>query len=264
MVRERGVALITGAGGGIGRHVARQLAQRGWKIAAIDERPDGLESLKQELAGNQQICEWIEADVTDAEVLSTKVIELASKLGPVDLLVACAGTAPETPADDIDAQKIEHVIRINLIGVSNTVAGVLPGMLKRRSGHIAAISSLASLRGLPCQMAYCASKAGLNAFMESLRLDLRDQGIRVTTICPGWTRTAQTEGYDDKDLMEVEETAQEIIKAIDRRARFYAFPRRMVWQLRLLNLLPGWAQDFLVLRRVRQLKKGKECLKTPG
>jgi NAD(P)-dependent dehydrogenase (short-subunit alcohol dehydrogenase family) len=262
MVLERGVALITGAGGGIGWHVARDLGRAGWKIAALDKQTQGLESLKQELAAVPQECAWVEGDVTNADELKQKVAELTAQLGPVDLLLACAGIAPETPAEDMDAHVVERVIRINLIGASNTIAAVLPSMLERQQGHIVAISSLASFRGLPCEMAYCASKAGLNALMESLRLDMRNHNIHVTTICPGWTRTAQTKGYDEADLMDVEETAREIMKAIDRQARFCAFPRGLAWQLRLLNLLPRSVQDLLLLRRIRKLKKGRKCLKT--
>jgi short-subunit dehydrogenase len=264
MAQNQGVALITGAGSGIGRQVAQKLAARDWTIAAIDQKAEGLQSLKQELEKRTHACAWREADVADGQGLANRVAELETAMGPVNLVVACAGTAAETPAESMDAQKIERIIRINLIGVSNTIAAVLPGMLSRRKGHLAAISSLASFRGLPCQMAYCASKAGLNALMESLRLDLRNKGIAVTTICPGWTRTALTVGkYADEYLMEVDVAADEILDAIERRARFHAFPRGLVWRLRLMNLLPARLQDFLLVRRIRQLKKGKECLKSP-
>lgn len=265
MVNEPSVVLITGAGSGIGRALAIKLAKRRWHIAALDQKTAGLQPLKEEVQQGDGVCEYREADVTDAAGLRAKAAELESRLGPVLLLIACAGTAEETPAQTMAAEQVEKIIHINLIGVSNTIAAVLPGMRQRRRGHLAAISSLASLRGLPCQMAYCASKAGLNALMESLRLDLRDEGIVVTTLCPGWTKTPQTEGqYEEADLMRVDEAAQEILKAIDRRARFHAFPRSMVWQLRLMGLLPTWLQDRLLLRRLRQLKKGKECSPAPA
>ncbi len=261
MVQDGNVVLITGAGSGMGREVARKLAKRQWKIGALDQKADELESLRLELTGKKQVCDYREVDVTEAEAVCFQVAELENSLGPVNLLLACAGVAGETPAQTIKAQEVEHIVRVNLLGVSNVLAAVLPGMLARRRGHVVAISSLASLQGLPCQMAYCASKAGLNALMESLRLDVKDQGIHVTTICPGWTRTAQTAGqFDDADLMSVEVAANEILKAIDRRARFHAFPWWMVWQLKLMRWLPVRLQDRLLLRRIRQLKKGKECL----
>jgi short-subunit dehydrogenase len=264
MAANRGSAVITGAGSGIGREVARRLASRGWSIAAIDQNSDGLETLKSELDQACVACEWRRVDVTDAVALSAQVAELEAALGPTTLLVACAGTAGETPAQNIDAHRIEEIIRVNLIGVSNSIAAVLPGMLRRQAGHLVAISSLAALRGLPCQMAYCASKAGVNALMESLRLDIVGHSVSVTTICPGWTHTALTEGrYDERDMMPVEQTAQEIVDAIEARARFHAFPRMLVWQLSLMKLLPTWLQDRLIAWRFRKVRKGKDCIAAP-
>jgi short-subunit dehydrogenase len=258
MVEKGAVILITGAGSGMGREVARQLGRRGCRIGALDKKAEGLESLHQEFAKHGQVCQWREADVTDSEGLRARAAELEGCLGPVDVLIACAGKADETPAQSMDPRKIEQIVRINLLGVSNSIAAVLPGMLARRRGHVAAISSLAAFHALPSEMAYCASKAGLNALMDCLRLDVRDQGIQVTTICPGWTRTAQTKGqFKDADLMKVEDAAREILKAIDRRARLHLFPWWVVWQLRLMNLCPAWLQDRLVLWRIRKVRKDK-------
>src|SRR4029077_17659383 len=98
-----------------------------------------------------------------------------------------------------------------------------------------------------------------------LRLDVRGQGIDVTTICPGWTRTPQTaHRYAARALMEVEDVAREILLAIDRRVRFYAFPRLLVWQIRLLKLLPAWAQERVLLRRIRHLRKNMDCTQPTG
>ena len=139
--------------------------------------------------------------------LNGAVEKIGGRLGPIDLLVACAGVAGETPAVGMNPAAISRIIAVNLVGVSNTIAAVLPGMLARRRGHVAAISSLASFRGLPGQMGYCASKAGLNALMQSLGLDVRRSGIHVTTVCPGHTRTPQaTCMYKDEHLWPVEAT----------------------------------------------------------
>jgi short-subunit dehydrogenase len=136
------------------------------------------------------------------------------------------------------------------------VAAVLPGMLQRRRGHVVAISSLAALQGLPRQMGYCASKAGLNALMECLRLDVKDHGIMVTTICPGWTRTPLTEGkYAERELMSVDETTEEILYAVAKRKAFHAFPWYLVWELRLISLLPTRLRDWLLLHRMGKLDK---------
>src|SRR5207245_2000808 len=100
----------------------------------------------------------------------------------IDLLIANAGIGIETSALAFRAEDIEAQIRVNLIGVANSIEAVLPAMLARRRGHLAAISSLASYRGLPKMAGYCASKAGVNALLDAVRVEVRSHGIAVTTI----------------------------------------------------------------------------------
>lgn len=252
--KNQRVVLITGAASGIGRQLIIQLARRGWKTVGLDENLDGLEKLQEKLGAETFSCRA--TDVTDSASLEIEVAKLVNELGHVDLLIAAAGIATPTPALAMEPETIARIINVNLLGISNIIAAVLPGMLARRSGHIVAISSLASYRGLPEMMGYCASKAGLNALMESLWLDVKAHGLSVTTVCPGHTRTLQTEGvYEDRFLMSVEQTAAEILKAIDRRKRFHAFPWQEAMQLRLMRLLPGWLQDWLLVRRMNEVKK---------
>ena len=130
--------------------------------------------------------------MTDAVALQKAVQALEARLGPVDLLVANAGVGTETSALHFDAAAFANIIQVNLIGVANSAAAVLPGMLARGRGHLVAISSMASYRGLPSLAGYCASKAGVNALMEALRVQVRPRGIWTTTVCPGWIRTPMT------------------------------------------------------------------------
>src|SRR5579884_1481948 len=181
MTENARVALVTGAASGIGRQLVLDLARRGWEGAGLDRDGHGLRALETALRESGHAFVWDTADVTDVATLRAAVASLHTRRGPIDLLVACAGIAGETPAVGMDPAAISRLISINLIGVSNTIAAVLPGMLARRRGHVVAISSLASLHGLPGQMGYCASKAGLNGLMQSLALDVRSFGIHVTT-----------------------------------------------------------------------------------
>jgi short-subunit dehydrogenase len=147
---------------------------------------------------------------------------------------------------------------VNLLGVANSVAAVLPGMLQRRRGHLVAISSLASYRGLPLMAGYCASKAGVNALLDALRVELRPHGISVTTICPGWIRTPLTANVrvPMRGMMEVDAAARQIARAIRRRVPFFAFPRSGVWPVRLLRWLPSGVSDWLVTRLMRHAEQG--------
>jgi short-subunit dehydrogenase len=256
MGTDSGVVLVTGAGSGIGRQVALTLARRGRTVAGLDCRAEGLEGLERELAREQRAFAWGVADVTEADDLLRAVEVLAARLGPVDLLIASAGVAGATPAEGMRAAAVARIIGVNLIGASNTIAAVLPGMLARRHGHVVAISSLASFRGLPGQMGYCASKAGLNALMQSLWLDVKGHGVQVTTVCPGHTRTPQSaDMFKDECLMSVERTAREILRAIDGRKRFHAFPWLMVRQLRMMRVLPARLQEWLLHRAMKQIRK---------
>lgn len=249
------VILITGAASGIGRQLARTLAAQGASIAAVDIQAEALSQLVAELPGKAHAGGT--ADVTDRTVLGAAVDQLRRRLGPVDRLIACAGIGLETSALTFRAEDVESLVRVNLVGVANSIAAVLPQMLGRRRGHLTAVSSLASFRGLPHMAGYCASKAGLNALMDSLRVELKPQGIMVTTICPGWVRTPMTMQIEAPmpALMEVEDAAGPILKAIRKGWAFYAFPRSSTFRVRLLRGLPAAASDWLVRQMLRRINR---------
>jgi short-subunit dehydrogenase len=251
----RQVVLITGAASGLGRQLAQAVAAEGASVAAVDLRAEDLGSLASELGGKP--CAWAPADVTDRSALETAVAHLRGQLGSINLLIACAGIGIETSALHYQAQDIESVIRVNLLGVVNSIGAVLPDMLARGQGHLAAISSLASFRGLPQMAGYCASKSGLNALLESIRVELKPCGIAVTTVCPGWVRTPMTQKVDAPmpALMEVEDAARHILKAIRKRWAFYAFPRSSAFRVRLLRWLPASLSDWLIDRMHRRINR---------
>jgi NAD(P)-dependent dehydrogenase (short-subunit alcohol dehydrogenase family) len=245
--RDR-VVLITGAGSGIGGELARRLAAEGARIAALDRNPEGLAALVAALPG-LPVATAV-ADVTDLAAMRQAVAALETQLGPTDLLIACAGIGRKTSTEDFSAEEFDAHIRINLIGMVNSVDPVIAGMRQRRSGHLVAISSVASYRGLPLMGGYCASKAGVNALFDSLRAELRPLGIDVTTVCPAWIRTPMTKGLrvPAGDLMTLERACDIILDAIRRKKAFVAFPRRMVWRIMLLRCLPRSWGDWLIRR----------------
>lgn len=241
------VALITGAASGIGRQLARLLSQEGARIAALDLSAEGLAALEAEMKNAGGRCAVAAADVTDAQAVRAAVARLEGQVGPTDLLIASAGVGRETTADAFSAEIFAQTIAVNLVGVSNSIAAVLPGMRERRRGHLAVLSSLASYHGMPRMAAYCASKAGVNALMDALRVELRSSGIVCTTLCPGWIRTPMTAALNLPGIrmLEVEDAARRILTALHRRRAFVAFPAGNVWQLRLLRYLPLPVADWL-------------------
>jgi NAD(P)-dependent dehydrogenase (short-subunit alcohol dehydrogenase family) len=251
------VALITGVASGIGRGLALALAGRGWAIAGVDCNADGLETLAADLAVPQRLCAVAVADVTQLDQLDAQVRQLESALGPIELVVASAGIGIETSTRAWRTRDVARVIEVNLIGVTNTIGAVLPGMLERRRGHLVALSSVASFRGLPRLLAYSASKAGLNTFMQGLRTEVRPHGLHVTTICPGWIRTPMTARLHGRlrEMLELEVAVAHILHAIDRKRAVYAFPRSLAWRLRFLNWLPRPWADALLARMTRHLEE---------
>jgi NAD(P)-dependent dehydrogenase (short-subunit alcohol dehydrogenase family) len=255
--RDR-VVLITEAAGVIGRRLAGLLGEEGARVGGLDVAADALAGLEAELKAAGRPCAVAAADVTDAAAVRDAVEALEAQLGPTDLLVASAGVGRETTAADFSAAVVAQTIQVNLVGVANSIAAVLPGMRLRRRGHLAALSSLASYRGLPRMAAYCASKAGVNALMDAQRVELRPLGIACTTICPGWVRTPMTAAVDlpGVTMLEADDAARRILAALRRRQAFVAFPAGNVWQVRLLRHLPRSLGDWLTHRLLlRSLKK---------
>jgi short-subunit dehydrogenase len=254
------VALITGAGSGLGRQLALLLATDGLAIAAVDVRTEGLQTLGKELEAKGTRVAWEVADVTDPVALQKAVSTLETRLGPVDLLIASAGIGQETSALAFDATAFAANIGVNLLGVANSAAAVLPGMLARGRGHLVAISSLASYRGLPLMAGYCASKSGVNALMEALRIEIGPRGICTSTVCPGWIRTPMTERLALKEsaMLDVDDAARRVVRAIRKRRAFTAFPRSTRSLVAVMRWLPAGLSDWMLRRVSRAVDKHRK------
>jgi NAD(P)-dependent dehydrogenase (short-subunit alcohol dehydrogenase family) len=245
------VVLITGAGSGLGKQLALRFAREGASIAAVDINADSLTSLGKELPGTRFASAL--GDVTDRQALGKAVDQLRQKIGPTDILVANAGIGINNSALPFRAADFEAQIRVNVLGVANSVEAVLSEMLARKRGQIVGISSLASYRGLPHMLGYCASKSAVNSLMEGLRVELKPHGIAVTIVCPGWIRTplAQIVPVPQNQMMEPAFAADRIVEAVRRRRAYYAFPAGMTSQVRLLKWLPSGMSDWLTMRAAR-------------
>jgi NAD(P)-dependent dehydrogenase (short-subunit alcohol dehydrogenase family) len=190
-------------------------------------------------------------DVTDEAAVESAASSLETEFGRIDVLIANAGIGgndPETRA--LSPSAIRKVFEVNLMGAVNAVHSVIPGMLKRNSGQLVAVSSLAGFRGLPKSAAYSSSKAAMTAFFESVRLDLIGTGVGVTVIQPGFIKTALTSGRAAKMpfLMELEDAIPLFINAIEKKKRFAAFPWQLATIVRAGRLMPGWLYDRIAGR----------------
>lgn len=251
------VVLVTGASSGIGRGLALELARQGAKVGLVSRREEVLQELLQLIekqpvngAGREKQAVVLAADVRDAESLREAALRLQDEFGPIDLLIANAGIAGTTDAAELSAAEVGSVINVNVIGASNSAAAVLPEMIARGSGHLVVISSLAAYRGLPKSAAYCASKAAVSAFFESLRLDLQPRGIDITIIHPGFIKTPLTAGRQAKMpyLMELDDAVQKIVGVIERRKKSYAFPWQLATIVRAGMIMPNFMYDWISRR----------------
>ena len=242
------VALITGASSGIGLELARRLAREGTKVALVARRRDLLEGLAAEIRAAGGTALALPCDVRERMPMHAAVAQAARDLGPIDLLIANAGVEHVIPADRFDAALFEDTIRTNLLGPVYAVEAALPAMLSRRAGHIVGVSSLAAYRGFPMTHAYCASKSALNAFLEGLRAEISDRGVRITTVCPGFVRTPMT--VKNKGampfLLEPDDAARRILRAVRSGRRVYNFPWPMAALMALVRLLPSGVLDRAV------------------
>ena len=242
------VAVVTGASSGIGQALAVALAAHGARVGVTARRADRLAALVAEVRAKGGTIEAAPADIEDRQAVLTAVRGLAEKLGPVDLLIANAGVGYGTGADPMNVPGVEQMTRVNFLGTVYAFEAVMADLLARRSGHLVAVSSLAAYKGLPGSAAYCATKAAVKSYCESLRIELYGKGVAVTCVCPGFIDTPMTVNNPKPMpfLMTADAAADRILKALERRPGVYDFPKAM----RALMWLSRWAPDRVIAKRV--------------
>ncbi len=207
---EGQVAIVTGAGGGIGAAIARRLAQLGAHTFLCGRRRAPLQGTAAAIvkAGGQ--AEIAECDVTDLGSVEALAARVEGKSGRADILVNNAGVGSFAgPLHQMSPQSWEQVMNTNLRGVYYCMRSFAPMMIRARYGHIVNISSLAGKNALPNGAAYAASKWGLNGLSYSTAEELRGHNIRVSVVCPGSVNTdlSPHQGKDPKKMLQPEDVA---------------------------------------------------------
>jgi 3-oxoacyl-[acyl-carrier protein] reductase len=192
---ENEVAVVTGAGRGIGRAIAIDLAQAGVRVALAARSKDDLCATAAAIGRSALV---VPTDVRDREQVHALFDQTRAQLGPVDILVNAAGLGRFGPVVSFSDEDFAVLIETNLRGTFYTCRYVLPSMIERKTGHIVNIASIAGKVGSANRAVYCASKFGVVGLTESLAEEVRQYGIRASVICPGSTDTNFSESKAGK------------------------------------------------------------------
>ena len=235
------LAWVIGASSGIGAAVAQELTRRGCTVAISARR----ESELRQVAGGDMLI--VPLDVTDSASVAAAATRVHDELGPIDIAVLSAGYWKQMDPTEWDTEVFDQHTRVNLTGMSNSIAAVLPDMLRRHHGVIAGIASVAGYRGLAGSEAYGATKAAQINLLESLRLHLARTGVRVTTICPGFVRTDLTAAnpFPMPFIIEADQAARSICDGLEHERTEIVFPRRMALLMKIARLVPARAWTTL-------------------
>ncbi|MGA8052114.1 MAG: SDR family oxidoreductase [Burkholderiales bacterium] len=244
--------VISGGSSGIGAALARRYAGAGTTLALIARREDELTRLAASLPGTAIP---YPLDVADGAALERASDDFVSRYGAPDLVIANAGVSVGTHGDEsADLVKLRRLLEVNVVGFAATLAAFAPSMRAAGRGTLAGIASVAGFRGVPGAGAYSASKAAAIVWLESLRNELAGSGVSVVTICPGYVDTPMTRvnRYRMPFLLEADDAARRISRAIAAKRRFAVIPWQMAVVGRILRALPGPIYDRLAVRAPRK------------
>lgn len=238
--------VITGASSGLGKHLALGYASSDNELVLLARRGEKLEEVATQCRAVGAKVETIVSDVNDFELMKRVGTQLAQT--PIDRIILNAGisvghSGGVTPFDDF-----HRLFQTNFLSVHALLEPIIPKMIEQKSGEIVFISSLASLMSMPTSVAYSSSKRALNAYAEGLRYQLKQHGIDVMNILPGFIDSEMTQKNQFKMpfLLTTHAGVKRIIWAIEKKKRFYPFPFRFYLLIRTTSLLPQFLRDMIV------------------
>lgn len=228
-----GLAWITGGGSGLGRATALRLVRDGWTVAVSARTATDLAELVADPAAEGRIHAY-PLDVTDRAAVAAAVDHIEREHGPIALALLAAGIYLPFGLDDFSAEKIETMIRVNVLGVANAIEAVMPRFRARDAGRLAVVSSLTQYRGFCRTAGYGATKAALLAMCETLRLQTRGTGITVQVVVAGYIQTRMTAKapFPLPDIISAEDAAEQTVAGLETDAFEISMPAEIVAQVR--------------------------------
>ncbi|MCB1816829.1 MAG: SDR family NAD(P)-dependent oxidoreductase [Gammaproteobacteria bacterium] len=239
-------AWLIGASTGMGLEVGRLLVMAGWQVTLSARSTDILDRAARDIGATA-----VPLDVTDSAAVRTAAQHLFATQ-PAELVMINAGDYAPMPLEDFDSALFERLNRVNYLGPVYVLGAVLPLLRDRGGGQVLINASAAGYRGLPRSAPYAAPKAAAIHLAEALHPEAARWGVRLRVINPGFVRSRLTDQnrFHMPGLIEASAAAQRIVEAIDRNGFEIAFPRRLVWLLKLLRCLPYRLYFLIIERRV--------------
>ena len=257
------LVFITGASSGIGQALALRFFQAGYRLALVARRTPEVESWAQAHGISTESYKIYSADVADSNSIAAAGQACMAAQGVPDVVVANAGISigMDTAVRE-DLAVMAQTFATNNIGLAATFHPFVAAMVQRGSGSLVGIGSVAGIRGLPGHGAYCASKAAVISYCESLRGELRPAGVKVVTLCPGYIDTPLTQKnrYAMPFLMQPAAFADKAFAAIEAGASYRVIPWEMGVVAKLLRLLPNAVFDKALAGRPRKHRQTEKPL----
>ena len=251
-MKEKKVIWITGASSGIGKALSIKFANEGWQVAASARRENLLEELHQE---NKNIHPF-PLDVTDIDKCKLVAMNIINQFKNIDICLFGTGMHDPKSEKKFNLEKVREIMEVNYFGTMNSINSIYDYFSEKKNGQISIISSVAGYRGLPAAGAYCASKAALTSFAESLNFDMQMKNVRVSLVSPGFIKTPMTDQNDFPMPMikSPEFAANEIYKGLTVKRGFEIhFPKAFTYFLKFLQLLPSSLYFKLVSKGMKKI-----------
>ncbi len=254
------LVFITGASSGIGQALAASFYDAGYRLALVARRTEEIESWGSARRLSPDRYRVYGADVAQTDSIVAAGNACIERQGLPDVVIANAGISVGIDTgerEDIDV--MARTFATNNVGLMATFHPFVRAMVRRGSGRLVGIGSVASIRGLPGHGAYCASKAGVVAYCESLRGELHRSGVKVVTLCPGYIDTPLTQGnrYGMPFLMKAEDFAAQALRAIEAGTSYRVIPWQMGVVAKIMRMLPNAVLDRVVQGRERKKRSGE-------
>jgi short-subunit dehydrogenase len=254
------LVFITGASSGIGQALAERFLRAGYRLALVARRGEALQAWAQAQDLSADRCGVYAADVRDFQSIARAAADCIAAQGLPDVVIASAGISVGIDTEiAADLEVMRATYETNNLGMTATFQPFVAPMRGRASGCLVGIASVGGIRGLPGHGAYCASKAAVISYCESLRGELRPSGVKVVTLVPGYIDTPLTREnrYSMPFLMQPQDFADRALRAIEAGDSYRVIPWQMGIVAKLLRVLPNFLFDAVLAGRPRKHRAGE-------